>query len=39
MTQYEKGYKFGYAQALQDLETVFNECLRKIDMGETDDND
>ena len=35
MTQYEKGYRLGYAQALQDLERVFNECLLKIDKGET----
>ena len=38
MTQYEKGYKFGYAQALLDLEDVFAQCMRKMN-GEKDDCD
>jgi len=46
MTQYEKGYKFGYAQALLDLEErIFShayyldaQCMKKMG-GEKDDSD
>ena len=27
---YEKGYNFGYAQAVQDLKHIFNQCMRKM---------
>ena len=35
---YERGYKFGYAQAVQDLKHIFNQSMRKM-YNEKDDSD